>query len=68
MTFANEVKKISAIFLRHLSPFKAVFCNKRAEWFMLQLAEWTESLKIIIFYSHSKFWFTELNELNLHMK
>lgn len=45
-----------------------VFCEKHAECFTLQLAEWAESLKTIIFYSDSKIWFTEINELNLHMK
>lgn len=45
-----------------------VFCNKHAEYFMLQLAEWTETLKTLISYSYSKISFTEINELNLHMK
>jgi len=36
-------------FLRYLSLSKTVFCNKHTACLMLQLAEWTESLKIVLF-------------------
>lgn len=55
-------------FLRYLSLSKTVFCNKHTACLMLQLAEWTESLKIVLFLFIWKVWFAEMKKLYLHVK